>query len=36
MLISYVSSRVDAGAQPQQTVEQLPHDHPDLPHAGHR
>jgi len=29
MLVSYVSSRVDAGAQPQQTVDQLPHGHPD-------
>ncbi|WP_051515907.1 glycosyltransferase family 2 protein [Candidatus Blastococcus massiliensis] len=35
MLLSYVSSRVDEGAQPQQTVDQLPHDHPDHPAPGH-
>ena len=34
MLLSYASSRVDAGAQPQQTVDQLPHDHPGHPGTG--
>lgn len=34
MLLSYASSRVDAGAQPQQTVDQLPHEHPAHPGTG--